>query len=107
MARLMEASSGKPEGVPRYETSRCDVYNQDVTSRTRRPSTTPTTKWLVRSPEGVFLTATPRLKRHPSMRQNCSALTLASLSGEGSGEGRRGDGIAIPPVQQIILPLIR
>jgi len=37
-----------------------------------------------------FLTATPVLKWHPSLRQNCSALPPASLSGEGSGEGRRG-----------------
>jgi hypothetical protein len=37
-----------------------------------------------------FSTATPSVEWHPSLRQNCSALTLASLSGEGSGEGRRG-----------------
>src|ERR1700692_1858957 len=44
-----------------------------------------------RAAQAFFPTATPRLKPHPSMRQNCSALTLASLSGEGSGEGRRGE----------------
>jgi len=30
------------------------------------------------------------LFRHPTNWQNCSALTPASLSGEGSGKGRRG-----------------
>jgi len=33
------------------------------------------------------------------MRQNCSALTPASLSGEGSGEGRRGFCRTAPDVQ--------
>jgi len=33
------------------------------------------------------------------MRQNCSALTLASLSGEGSGEGRRGKVFAVCRLQ--------
>jgi hypothetical protein len=40
----------------------------------------------------TWIISTPTLfaKRHPTLRQNCSALPPASLSGEGSGEGCRG-----------------
>src|SRR3984885_5509068 len=43
----------------------------------------------------ILSTATPGLNWHPTMRQNCSALPSASLSGEGSREGCRGQVFAV------------
>ncbi len=70
---------------------------------------------LICTPSHSLLpTATPALKRHPTMRQNCSALPSASLSGEGSGEGCRGQVFAvekaltrIPIISRVDFQLIR